>query len=154
MNYVLIFFFNFWKSIFNTGASTSSNHKDFTDEELPRAKQEFLAHHYVRFMEHLVGMFSLDWYGRFDVHQRRACLDVFFTGGVPQDVFMVLSMAVLQSRYVWIQLLIRRQEITHWNQKRVIWVPHWHRKESLANLIHELENKRWDVLFCPPSIVS
>ena len=79
-----------------TGLRTSSC--DFGDGELSKAQVEFCNHHYVRFLECLVDLLSLDWCGRFELQQRKDYLDVFFLKGVPQDAFLVLSSAIIHSR--------------------------------------------------------
>ena len=79
-----------------TGLTSLPN--DFSDSELVTAREEFCSNHYVRFLECLVDLLSLDWCGKFDVNQRREYLDVFFLRGVPQDAFLVLSSAAIQSR--------------------------------------------------------
>ncbi|XP_072029734.1 telomere length regulation protein TEL2 homolog isoform X2 [Amphiura filiformis] len=78
-----------------TGLPPSSN--DFSESELSKAQEEFCNHHYIRFLECLVDLMNLEWCGRFDVIQRRDYLDVFFLRGVPQDAFLVLLSAVIQS---------------------------------------------------------
>ena len=79
-----------------TGLRTSSC--DFGNGELSKAQVEFCSHHYVRFLECLVDLLSLDWCGRFALQQRKDYLDVFFLKGVPQDAFLVLSSAIIHSR--------------------------------------------------------
>ncbi|XP_022092323.1 telomere length regulation protein TEL2 homolog [Acanthaster planci] len=61
------------------------------------AAAEFGASHYVRFLEFLVGQFSLDWCSRFTVEERDSLIDVFFLDGVHHHAFLVLCTAVTQS---------------------------------------------------------
>ncbi|XP_038064411.1 telomere length regulation protein TEL2 homolog [Patiria miniata] len=71
--------------------------KDAPDMPQGEAVEEFGACHYVRFLEFLVGQFSLDWCGRFAADERQRLLDVFFLDGIHHHAFLVLCSTVKHS---------------------------------------------------------